>query len=108
MDGAQLKEFSKMKELITMGKRRFEVRPDRDYLKDLVELGISEEEAWNYILLLNKNFYFYDPKPDYYKNLNTLIFKRKINDVLAYIKLKIEKNNNDDEVVCLSFHRDDK
>ncbi len=104
MNGTQLKQLSRMKELITLGKRRFQNRPDRDYLSDLVELGISEEEAWNYILLLNKNFYFYDTMPSYY-NTKALTFKRKINGINTYIKLKIEKNN-DEEVVCLSFHKD--
>ena len=58
MNGTKLKQLSRMKELITLGKRRFQNRPDRDYLSDLVELGISEEEVWNYILLLNKIFIF--------------------------------------------------
>lgn len=30
----------------------------------------------------------------------------KINDNIAYIKLKIEKYNNEEETVCLSFHKD--
>ena len=37
MDKVQLKELSKMKELITIGKRRFETRPDRAKKK----LGIT-------------------------------------------------------------------
>jgi len=105
----QLKILSKMKKLIKLGKRRFQIRRDRDYLLDLLELGISESEAWNVILELNKHFYFNDPKPSYYKNTDTLIFKKQINGVVAYIKLKIENNNNQEEiVVCISFHEDNR
>lgn len=109
MNNEQLKILSKMKKLIKLGKRRFQIRKDRDYLQDLLELGISESEASNIILELNKHFYFNDPKPLYYKNTDTLIFKKQINGVVAYIKLKIEKNNNQEEiVVCISFHEDNK
>lgn len=98
-----------MKKLIKLGKRRFQIRKDRDYLQDLLELGISESEAWNIILELNKHFYFNDPKPLYYKNTDTLIFKKQINGIIAYIKLKIEDNNNREEiVVCISFHEDNR
>lgn len=46
----QAKVLSRMKKLIKEGKRRFQLRKDRDYLIDLLELGLSENEAWNYIL----------------------------------------------------------
>ena len=109
MNNDQLKILSKMKKLIKLGKRRFQIRRDRDYLQDLLELGISESEAWNVILELNKHFYFNDPKPSYYKNTDTLIFKKQINGIVAYIKLKIENNNNQEEiVVCISFHEDNR
>ena len=41
----KVKILSKMKKLICEGNRRFQLRKDHDYLKDLLELGISEEEA---------------------------------------------------------------
>lgn len=50
MTGEQLRLWSKMRKLIKEGKRRFKPRDDRDYLQDLLELGISESEAWNFIL----------------------------------------------------------
>ena len=89
MDIDQLRILTKMKRLIKNGNRRFQIRKDRDYIQDLLELGIDEVEAWNIILTLNNHFYFNDPKPTYYKNKDTLIFKRKVNGVLTYIKLKI-------------------
>jgi hypothetical protein len=39
---------------------------------------------------------------------NTLIFKKKINNIITYIKLKIELDENEEVVVCLSFHNDKK
>lgn len=105
MTNAQIKLLSRMKKLISLGKRRFEQRPDRDYMDDLMELGIVEEEAWNNIISLTCHFYFQDPKPSYYKSENLLTFKRVVNGQMAYIKLKIEKDG-EEEVVCLSFHKD--
>ena len=35
-----------MKQLIKVGKRKFQNRPDRDYLQDLLDFGITEETAW--------------------------------------------------------------
>jgi len=106
--GEQLRLWSKMRKLIKEGKRRFKPRDDRDYLQGLLELGISESEAWNFILQLNSHSYFNDPKPSYYKQNDTLLFKRKINGIETYIKLQIEENGNDEETVCWSFHKDNK
>ena len=108
MNSSELKILSKMKKLIKQGKRRFVIRKDRDYLEDLLEIGISESEAWNYILELNSHFYFNDPKPSYYKTNSSLVFKRKINGITTYIKLIIETETKEEETVCLSFHKDDK
>ena len=107
MSQTQLRLLSKMKKLILQGKRRFSYREDRDYVKALSELGITEEEAWNYILQLNKGFYVPDFKPTYAKTGESLTFKMKVNDNIAYIKIKIEKYNNEEETVCLYFNIDE-
>jgi len=83
MTHEQLKLLSQMKKLIKNGKCRFQVRNDRDYLEELLNLGISEREAWNYILTLNSNFYVHDFKPNYLINGESLIFKRLINGNIA-------------------------
>ena len=107
MTNEQLKLLAKMKKLVNQKKRRLVIRKDRDYVEELFELGITEEEAWNYILRLNAYYYYHDLKPSYLKGGESLVFKTKINGLLAYIKLKIEKYNNEEEVVCLSFHKDE-
>ena len=108
MNNHQIHLLSKMKRLINQGYCRFEQRSDRDYVASLFELGLTEEEAWKEILLLNVHYYFYDLKPDYLKSDESLIFKKIINGQKAYIKLKIEVSNNHEETVCLSFHVDNK
>lgn len=106
MNNNQIKLLSKMKKLILNNKRRFLLRTDRDYVEELFELGITEKEAWNYILSLNANYYFVDYKPSYNASNDSLTFKRKINNEVAYIKLKVEMNGIEEETVCLSFHKD--
>ena len=106
MNNEQIRLLSKMKKLVSEGSRRFQLRLNRDYLVDLLELGICEEEAWNQILGLNTNLYFPDPKPSFANN-NALTFKRLINNNIAYIKISLEKATDGEfETVCLSFHKD--
>ena len=45
MTGEQLKLLSKMKRLIYQGKRKFLDRKDRNYLDELLKIGISEDDA---------------------------------------------------------------
>ena len=59
MNQEQIMLLSKMKKLIIKNKRRFAIRNDgTDYISDLAELGLTEDEAWNEILKLNN--YFFD------------------------------------------------
>lgn len=105
MNKEQIKLLNKMKILIRKGKRRFKERKDRSYKDALAKLYLTEEHAWKHILSLNSNMYFIDPKPNYYKDNNTLIFKKIINNYKVYIKLKIDFINGE-EIVCWSFHKD--
>ena len=106
MSDEQLKLLSKMKKLIYKGKRKFAERKDRNYLDELLKIGISEDDAWNIILSLSEKNYCHDYKPFYYKTDNALIFKKMINRHLVYIKIKIEKYDNDEMTICISFHID--
>ena len=107
MTDSELKQLYKMKKLISCGKRKFVKRKDRDYIQDLLDIGISEEQAWEEVKSLSKADYWYDDKNTYiFDNDKALVFKKIINDVLTYIKLKIEKDKNGEITVCLSFHRD--
>ena len=106
MTGKQLKLLSQMKKLIQNGKRRFANRFDRNYIQELLDIGITEDEAWQEMLTLSSINYIVDYKPIYAKSNNTLTFKKEIKGYLVYIKLTIEEYNNEGETVCLSFHID--
>lgn len=107
MTGEQLKTLAKMKKLIIIGHKRFASRKDRDYIQELLDIGITEELAWNEILTLSAHNYVNDYKPSYSKSGNdALTFKKDINGYKVYIKLKIENYKKEDETVCLSFHKD--
>ena len=97
---------TKIKKLITKGNKRFANRKDRDYLEELLEIGITESLAWQEILTLSSYNYVQDYKPFYSKSENSLVFKKDINGNRVYIKLKIEEYNNKEMTVCLSFHLD--
>ena len=106
MTGEQLKLLAKMKKLITKGNKRFIIRKDRDYLEELLEIGITESLAWQEILTLSSCDYIPDYKPFYLKSDSSLVFKKDINGNRVYIKLKIEEYNSKEMTVCLSFHID--
>lgn len=109
MTSEQLKQLSRMKKLINQGCKRFATRQDRDYIQELLDIGITEEIAWNEILTLSAQNYVYDYKPFYKKSsADALTFKKMINGYKVYIKIKIEEYNNNDATVCLSFHIDHK
>ena len=105
MNGNQIKYLSEMKKLVKQGKRKFVCRKDRDYTIDLLDIGISEGEAWNEILTLAPIHYVPDPKPRYsIKGKEALVFNKKINGILVYIKIKIESDDGIDKTLCVSFH----
>ena len=106
MTGEQLKLLSKMKKLVVKGNKKFANRKDRDYIEELLEIGITESVAWQEILTLSSYNYVPDYKPFYLKSENSLVFKKDINGNIVYIKLKIEEYNNKEMTVCLSFHID--
>lgn len=109
MTGEQIKLLAKMKKLINKGYKKFACRKDRDYLQELLDIGITVDGAWQEILTLSKYNYYPDYKPfDLEDNKDALIFKKYINGYLVYIKIKIEEYNNNEMTVCLSFHIDHK
>lgn len=109
MTGEQVKLLHKMKNLISNDYKRFACRNDRDYIQELLNIGITENEAWQEILTLSSKNYYPDYKLFSSKNVDdALIFKKYINGYIVYIKLKIEQYNNSEMTVCLSFHIDHK
>lgn len=109
MTGEQVRLLHKMKHLISKGYKKFACRSDRDYIQELLDIGITENEAWQEILTLSSKNYYPDYKLFNLENgSDSLIFKKYINGCIVYIKLKIEQYNNSEMTVCLSFHIDHK
>lgn len=109
MTGEQIKQLARMKKLINNGCKKFACRKDRDYIQELLDIGITEDSAWQEILMLSAYDYYPDYKPFFSKKGDdALVFKKYINGYLVYIKIKIEQYNNKDMTVCLSFHIDHK
>ena len=107
MNGDQIRLLSEIKKLIKLNTKHFKSRNDRNYLEDLLNLGLTEEEAWQHIYYLKPQFYFVDPKPIFSKSLKKcLTFKKLINNKIAYIKLCIDDDTVEAE--CWSFHEDKK
>lgn len=100
-----------MRELIHKGRCYFSSRliDGKSYIEILAEdFGITVKKAWEIIVCLRRNEVCSDYKQYYEKDGETYIFKRLVNNVIAYIKIKIEVENSDERVVCISFHRDHK
>lgn len=75
------------------------------YYETLLEdFGITDKEAWYHIKNLNEHFLCNDDLPNY-SNSDAFVFKKLINGVEVYIKVKIEEGKYGEEVVCISFHR---
>ena len=89
-----------MKKLINQGYKRFASRKDRDYIQELLDIGITEEMAWSEIITLSAQNYVHDYKPFYAKRSDdALTFKKMINGCKVYIKIKIEEYNNNGKTI---------
>ncbi len=89
--------------LIRVNKRRFVKREDRDYLKDLFDLGIeSRDQAWRVIRSLRATNQSQDTEPDEDGSGKLVWFfqKQMENGLYAYIKLTIDERG----CVCISCH----
>lgn len=86
MTTAQIKLLSKMKKLINMGNKRFILRKDRNYVQELLDLDITEKEAWDYILSLNANYYVVDYKPNYASSNDSLVLREELGRELLILK----------------------
>ncbi|OZT10646.1 hypothetical protein CHN50_20990 [Priestia aryabhattai] len=104
-----------VKKLVSRGKREFIQRkgyrkPDGEtfnYMQALYDIGLTEiSQAWDEVMSLKPEHRIKGPCADRDRpeEGNVIwVFKKEVNDVTTYIKLKI---NPDRGCVCLSFHRD--
>lgn len=99
--------LSKVKKLLSIGK--YDFVPRRKNMLALAQHGLTVIDAKNEILGLAVGDYYKGPKQDLDTNRPGDIweFKKNIDGMQFYVKVKIVKENGEDILKCLGFHEDD-
>lgn len=99
--------LEKVKRLVSAGKYDFVTR--RKNMQALAEHGLTIKDAKAEILGLVVGDYYKGPKQDLDSNRPGDIweFKKQLDGIQFYIKVKIVKENGEDILKCLGFHEDD-
>ena len=99
--------LEKTKRLISAGK--YDFVPRRKNMQALAQHGLTISDAKNEMLELMVSDYYKGPKQDFDLNRPGDIweFKKDIDGVCFYIKVKITKENGEDILKCMGFHEDD-
>lgn len=96
-----------VKRLLSAGK--YDFVPRRKNMQALAQYGLTIADAKNEILGLVVGDYYKGPKRDHDPNRPGDIweFKKDIDGIQFYVKVKIVKENGEDILKCLGFHEDD-
>ena len=99
--------LEKMKRLVSEGK--YDFVPRRKNMQALARYGLTVKDAKAEILEIVVGDYYKGPKQDLDPNRPGDIweFKKDINGIQFYVKVKIVKENGEDILKCLGFHEDD-
>lgn len=99
--------LERMKRLISAGK--YDFVPRRKNMQALAEHGLTIADAKNEILGLVVGDYYKGPKQDFDHNRPGDIweFKKNVDGICFYIKVKITQESGDDILKCMGFHEDD-
>ena len=99
--------LTNVKKLLSAGK--YDFVPRRKNMQALAQYGFTITDAKNVILGLTVGDYFKGPKQDHDPNRPGAIweFKKKIDGIQFYIKIKIVQENREDILKCIGFHEDD-
>ena len=107
-DTADIVAFiEKMKCLIS--ERKYDFVPRRKNLQSLAEYGLTVTDAKMELLGISIEDYYKGPKRDFDSDRPGDIweFKKDIEGVLFYIKVKITQENGQAILKCMGFHKDD-
>lgn len=98
--------LTEAKSLIASG--RYDFVPRRKNMQALAAYGLSLADAKAEIFELVVNDYYKGPKQDFDSNRPGDIweFKKEIDGIQFYIKLKITKENSVNILKCIGFHED--
>lgn len=111
-DRASSKEIAvfleEMKRLLSEGK--YDFVPRRKNMLALAQYGLTITDAKEEILGLVVDDYYKGPKEDYDSKRPGEIweFKKDMDGVKFYLKVKIAEQNGDHILRCLSFHEDER
>lgn len=99
--------LSEVKRLLSAGK--YDFVPRRKNMQALAQHGLTITDAKNEILGLVVDDYYKGPKQDLDPNRPGDIweFKKNIDGIQFYVKVKITQENGEDILKCLGFHEDD-
>lgn len=99
--------LERVKRLITRG--RYDFVPRRKSMQALALHGLTVTDAKAEILGLVIEDYYKGPKQDFdpARPGDIWEFKKNIEGIPFYIKIKIVKENGEEIVKCLGFHEDD-
>ena len=99
--------LANVKRLLSAGK--YDFVPRRKNMQALAKHGLTITDAKNEILGLVVSDYYKGPKRDQDPNRPGDIweFKKNIDGMQFYVKVKIIKENGEDILKCIGFHEDD-
>lgn len=93
------------KKLVAAGK--YDFVPRRKNMQALARHGFLIADAKEKILELIFGDYYKGPKQDFNGTGEIWEFKKNVDGIPFYIKIKIVKENGEDILKCLGFHEDD-
>ncbi len=99
--------LNNVKKLLSAGKYVFV--PRRKNMQALAQYGLTIADAKEEILGLAVCDYYKGPKQDFDSNRPGDIweFKKNVDGIQFYVKVKIVKENGDYVLKCIGFHEDD-
>lgn len=99
--------LTKVKRLVSS--KKYDFVPRRKNMQALAQHGLTILDAKDEILGLVVGDYYKGPKQDFDSNRPGDIweFKKIINGIRFYIKIKIVQENGEEILKCLAFHEDD-
>lgn len=99
--------LASVKKLLSSGK--YDFVPRRKNMQALAQHGLTIADAKDEILGLVVGDYYKGPKRDLDSDRPGDIweFKKSINGIQFYVKVKIVQQNGEDILKCLGFHEDD-
>ena len=99
--------LERAKRLLSAGK--YDFVPRRKNMQALAKHGLTILDAKSEILGLVVGDYYKGPKQDLDSNKPGDIweFKKNIDEIQFYVKIKIIQENGEDILKCLGFHEDD-